>query len=864
MGRKFRDLKTTYTSGELDPALAAREDIKHYYNGADRLRNVLVIPQGGARRRGGLRYVAELWHKIERFTTPVISVPNGGTAANANDNDSSTLVTTTVGISTTNPYVVVQYDLGTTLTIRAVDVIALALDAGTSSDFYVQYSTDGVSFTNFGPVLGTVSTTAITRRRSGTDRAAVDARYIRLARIGATDLTTSVASIQEMWVWTETAELSSARLVEFQYSDVARYLIVLTEYNAAVYLDGEWQTDITFPLTALQITQCNWTQSLDTLIVFHQSKQTFKLYREGDDTVWGYYPIDYERGPGVRFPDTTDFDGVSFTLSATTGSITVTAGSAIFTTAHIGGYMTTYKRAGVVRFTGYTNSTHMTGEVLDDFSGTGAFTDAEFRELAFSDTRGWPSCGTFHGERLVVGHTDQLPQHVFMSRVGKYFDFNDAQSLDDYGIIAELASDKVSSIYNIVSARHLHILTSSAEWYVMPNDAPITPDTVAFKRATETGSLAGLRWASVEGATMFVQRGGKSVREFVFIDTEQDYQANNVSLLSSHLIDVPVDFAQRKATATDEGDLVLACNSDGTCAALSTLRTQDVTAWSLLVTQGNFLNVAEDGQSIFFVVDRTVDGVTRRYLEQMDNDVYTDCCITGTITSETYTATAGQTIFNYLFADPASASLVAVRVNGVILDYITDYQVTLATNTVELEVACADGDTVEIFSTVSEVTGLDHLEGWEVQVRIDGSVSTAQTVTGGAITLASYPLESYEIGIKFADVRDDGDSETWIRDMPIALQLADGTLTGEFKGVTSMTAKVQDTQDIWLGANGEDPEEVILRDFGELVLNQGAPVFTGNVTIEAVLGYDEFGQTEVVQRVPAPMTLLGMAKTVDM
>ena len=44
---KFVDFQTNFTSGEIDPLLKARTDIKQYQNGADKLTNVLVQPQGG-------------------------------------------------------------------------------------------------------------------------------------------------------------------------------------------------------------------------------------------------------------------------------------------------------------------------------------------------------------------------------------------------------------------------------------------------------------------------------------------------------------------------------------------------------------------------------------------------------------------------------------------------------------------------------------------------------------------------------------------------------------------------------------------------------------------------------------------------
>ena len=45
---------------------------------------------------------------------------------------------------------------------------------------------------------------------------------------------------------------------------------------------------------------------------------------------------------------------------------------------------------------------------------------------------------------------------------------------------------------------------------------------------------------SLDGATVFVQKTGSVVREYVYSDAEGAYVANPVSALSSHLIDDPV------------------------------------------------------------------------------------------------------------------------------------------------------------------------------------------------------------------------------------------------------------------------------------------------------------------------------------
>ena len=53
-------LQTNFAVGEIDPLLRARVDLKQYYNALQTARNVVIQPQGGAKRREGLRYITSL------------------------------------------------------------------------------------------------------------------------------------------------------------------------------------------------------------------------------------------------------------------------------------------------------------------------------------------------------------------------------------------------------------------------------------------------------------------------------------------------------------------------------------------------------------------------------------------------------------------------------------------------------------------------------------------------------------------------------------------------------------------------------------------------------------------------------------
>ena len=53
-------IQTNFSVGEIDPLLRARIDLKQYYSALQTATNVVIQPQGGAKRREGLRYLMTL------------------------------------------------------------------------------------------------------------------------------------------------------------------------------------------------------------------------------------------------------------------------------------------------------------------------------------------------------------------------------------------------------------------------------------------------------------------------------------------------------------------------------------------------------------------------------------------------------------------------------------------------------------------------------------------------------------------------------------------------------------------------------------------------------------------------------------
>ena len=73
----IRDLQNIFSLGELDPKLLSRANFEGYYKGARTARNVLVLPQGGLRRRFGQEYQFTLENTTSATNITDASFVNG-------------------------------------------------------------------------------------------------------------------------------------------------------------------------------------------------------------------------------------------------------------------------------------------------------------------------------------------------------------------------------------------------------------------------------------------------------------------------------------------------------------------------------------------------------------------------------------------------------------------------------------------------------------------------------------------------------------------------------------------------------------------------------------------------------------------
>ena len=174
-------------------------------------------------------------------------------------------------------------------------------------------------------------------------------------------------------------------------------------------------------------------------------------------------------------------------------------------------------------------------------------------------------------------------------------------------------------------AATLQVFTSGAEWMV--TGQPLTPGNIQLHRQTRIGSPVDrtIPPRDVDGATLFVSRNGTELREFLFADIEQAYQADDLAMLARHLINAPrdMDFDAGKR-------LMHLVMDDGTLGTVTIYRAEKVTAWTLQETVGLFRSVAVVGDDTYVLVDR--DG--NYLIEVFDDDLAVDSGLTGTNETE--------------------------------------------------------------------------------------------------------------------------------------------------------------------------------------------------------------------------------------
>jgi hypothetical protein len=453
---------------------------------------------------------------------------------------------------------------------------------------------------------------------------------------------------------------NGSRLVAFEFSTSDSYMLCFTHNRMYVFKNGSLVSNINgtgnpYLVTTIGSSVLNdmcWTQSADTLIVTQETIAPVKIVRGGSDSSWTASALAFDSVPKYAFSVTVTNPAATLTPSSVSGKVTLTASAGVFNSGHVGQYINATPQ-GRAKIVAYTSSTVVNAVVEFPFFNTTAIASGSWDletgyEDVWSSTRGYPRSVTFHQGRLFFGGSKTRPSTIWGSRVGQFFDFEPTEGFDDDAVEATLDTNTFNAIVDMISGRDLQVFTTGGEFYVPQQGLePITPASFFVNSAGRNGSKPGIRVQLLDAGTLFIQRQGKALSEVSFSDTQLTYITSKISLLSGHLLKAPKRMALRKAVDTDENDLLLIVNAtDGTIAAYSLLRVENVIAPSeFITTGGEFQEIGVDITTIYTVVKRTINGVVQYYVERFDNTLLTDCAQSGGIISSlTVAHLVGKTI----------------------------------------------------------------------------------------------------------------------------------------------------------------------------------------------------------------------------
>jgi len=432
----------------------------------------------------------------------------------------------------------------------------------------------------------------------------------------------------------------AVRLVPFQFSVVDAYMFAIVPGRVYIYKNKTLLTNINASgnnflavagFTAAIIPGLKVAQSADTIIFVQEDLAPIKFVRGGTDTSWTVTTITFDEIPFYAYTITVTVPTSGhLSPSGTSGNVTLTAQNSVFSATDVGQYINAEPqgRAKIVEFK---TNTIVKAIVEIPFFDTSNIAQGSWElergyEATWSAGRGWPVAVTFHEGRLFFAGAKSRPTTVWGSRVADFFNFQYGEGLDDEAVEATIDTSQLNTITDIYSGRDLQIFSIGGEFYV-PQALlePITPTNFIIRTTTKIGAKKNFPVIGLDSGTLFLQRQGKSINELLFTDAEATYIANNVTLLSGHLVKNPVDMALNRATSTDDTDRLFIVNGDdGSIMNISLLRSQSVIAPSQIVTDGLFKAVSVDVNTVYVVVSRTVNSATVFYVEAFNRDLTMD------------------------------------------------------------------------------------------------------------------------------------------------------------------------------------------------------------------------------------------------
>lgn len=474
---------------------------------------------------------------------------------------------------------------------------------------------------------------------------------------------------------------------------------------------------------------------------------------------------------------------------------------------------------GICRVTGYTSPTQVSIEVIKPFMGKHGTKD--WREGQWSDARGWPSAPVMHDGRLTWVGSDQFAGSVSDA----FYTFDEEVDGDAGPILRSIALGGRNearwglSLNTLMIGCDARIVGARASSL----DEILTPDNFGLKSAGKIGAAPISPLELADDRALFVQNSGNTLYEITWSSEKGRYVTSPFSKLTADMFAGGI-LGGAVQTLPDQRIWIAVDDSDAVCVVFEP--SQQVLAAHVPIstsrTGEHFLDFAVlpgvDQDRVYTIVERVINGNTVHYVERFAKDT-------------------------------------EARVRDI----------------------CKVMDAHVVFGAGSAtITGLDHLEGEDVVVWMDGAPVTDDaivdpeldnsmtfTVAGGQITLPSVPTIggcaglAYDYQFKSARLAYGVEGATSMLNRKsiaaVGMLLGDYCRSGVRYGTTNKAAEFNANQSLpRMSSNTGDEAEEIVAGPGddEEPINPGSQI-----------SFDE--RICIAGRSPKPLGVLGIVLAVE-
>lgn len=376
------------------------------------------------------------------------------------------------------------------------------------------------------------------------------------------------------------------------------------------------------------------------------------------------------------------------------------------------------------------------------------------------------------------------------SRIGRYEDYGvSAEVTDDDAVSVSLKDKEINQITALAVAKRMVVFTSGSNF--VHSDNTLTPSTAIFTRDENTGS-AFITPTIARGNVLYAQPMKEAVADFLYSLEADSYGGDDITLLAKHLF--TGDKIKSMAYQHEPDSQLWVVLASGALLCCTYKREQNVVAWAHMKTAGKVLSVGalNNGpkMELFLAVQRGFGTFIERMPRRMESDDV----------KEQFFVDCGRTYRG---------------------------------------------------APVSEIAGLDYLEGKNVAVLADGYVESGRQVKDGKIVLEK-AAGTVHVGLPY---------QAHCKTLPPVINLQDGSALNAKKRIVEVFGYFVKSRGGTCGIDGNTEYEIIQRTDE----TEGMPygLFTGRhrATVTSAANCDQ--QIVLRQNDPLPFAVSGIGYTVS-